>query len=570
MADNTEDTTGMTEEPDGLEVSPTELMPQIEETAQGEDPFVVPPAPENMSEPADIEAPAQTMVETALSSASSEGNFGQPLPGKNIKIPKKRKVGKTIAICLCTILCFAALVYFAGVVAFSYVAMPNTMLDGTNVSLKTYSEIASQKNLHVTNYATTVTSNDFSLRLQGSSVDLSFDKNAYAENLASQQDSWKWPLLILENHELKDASDVATLNSEKLTTLVSEAVEEYNKKATQPTNAQVVFSQEQDAYIIKQEEVGTALDAEKTSEYLAKALANMPDSIELDDTCLLQPSLSSEDSNLKTAADNANTFLKSSVPLTLGGMDAGTVTKAQISEWIVIDENNTATLDETKLAEWVSENIGKKYDTAGSSRTYKRPDGKTVTVDSTSKFWGNYYGWITDEASLVTKLVEAIKNGSTSTIDIPTKQTAAKVPDEGGKDWGNRYIDCDLSEQYVRMYDDSGNLIWSAPCVTGCTDKDYGTPAGVYVLNSNRATGDVELRGKIDPATNEPEYISHVTYWMPFINNSFAFHDASWRSNFGGSIYVSNGSHGCVNLPSDKAAELWNLCKVGDVVIVHY
>ena len=119
------------------------------------------------------------------------------------------------------------------------------------------------------------------------------------------------------------------------------------------------------------------------------------------------------------------------------------------------------------------------------------------------------------------------------------------------------------------MYDDSGALVWESDCVTGDHAKGHDTPTGVYVLNSCRASGDVELRGAIDPATNQPEYISHVSYWMPFIGNSWALHDASWRSRFGGDIYQYAGSHGCVNLPGDKAKELFGLCKVGDVVVVH-
>ncbi|MEE1273363.1 MAG: L,D-transpeptidase, partial [Olegusella sp.] len=61
-----------------------------------------------------------------------------------------------------------------------------------------------------------------------------------------------------------------------------------------------------------------------------------------------------------------------------------------------------------------------------------------------------------------------------------------------------------------------------------------------------------------------------VTYWMPFIGNDVGLHDASWRSQFGGSIYQYNGSHGCVNLPTDKAAQLYGLTRVGDKVIVHW
>ena len=56
---------------------------------------------------------------------------------------------------------------------------------------------------------------------------------------------------------------------------------------------------------------------------------------------------------------------------------------------------------------------------------------------------------------------------------------------------------------------------------------------------------------------------------MPFRANAWGLHDASWRSSFGGSIYVYNGSHGCVNLPSSAAAELYEIIDVGCPVLIH-
>ena len=33
---------------------------------------------------------------------------------------------------------------------------------------------------------------------------------------------------------------------------------------------------------------------------------------------------------------------------------------------------------------------------------------------------------------------------------------------------------------------------------------------------------------------------------MPF-DGGIGFHDASWRDEFGGDIYLTDGSHGCIN-----------------------
>ena len=63
-------------------------------------------------------------------------------------------------------------------------------------------------------------------------------------------------------------------------------------------------------------------------------------------------------------------------------------------------------------------------------------------------------------------------------------------------------------------------------------------------------------------------YASPVKFWMPF-NGGIGFHDASWRSSFGGSIYKSGGSHGCVNMPYDKAKELFENVYTGMPVICY-
>ena len=45
---------------------------------------------------------------------------------------------------------------------------------------------------------------------------------------------------------------------------------------------------------------------------------------------------------------------------------------------------------------------------------------------------------------------------------------------------------------------------------------------------------------------------------MPFVYGQ-GLHDASWQSSFGGNRYKTGaGSHGCVNLPTDQAALIYN------------
>ena len=55
---------------------------------------------------------------------------------------------------------------------------------------------------------------------------------------------------------------------------------------------------------------------------------------------------------------------------------------------------------------------------------------------------------------------------------------------------------------------------------------------------------------------------------MPFYK-AYGMHDAYWRSEFGGKIYKSSGSHGCVNLPKEIAPKVYKKIKVGTPVLIH-
>ena len=95
-------------------------------------------------------------------------------------------------------------------------------------------------------------------------------------------------------------------------------------------------------------------------------------------------------------------------------------------------------------------------------------------------------------------------------------------------------------------------------CVSGNISKNNGTHVGIYGITYKERNA--TLRGA--------NYASHVSYWMPF-NGNEGMHDASWRSSFGGDIYLTGGSHGCVNLPVANAEKIFNVVEKGEAVIVY-
>ena len=129
--------------------------------------------------------------------------------------------------------------------------------------------------------------------------------------------------------------------------------------------------------------------------------------------------------------------------------------------------------------------------------------------------------------------------------------------------YGYSCVEVDVPNQTVYAYIGS-ELKLVTPCVTGNAQR-HATPAGSYKI-------DMHMRDKILRGTNDngTKYASHVDYWMRFTDTGIGLHDATWRSEFGGEIYKSGGSHGCVNLPYDAAQTLFGITYIGMPVIVHY
>ena len=127
-------------------------------------------------------------------------------------------------------------------------------------------------------------------------------------------------------------------------------------------------------------------------------------------------------------------------------------------------------------------------------------------------------------------------------------------------DIGKSYVEVSIARQHVWVYV-KGKLKLETDCVTGVPNKERMTHPGchyIFAKQRDRFLGTMEVQG----------YHTHVDYFMPF-NGGEGLHDAPWRGSFGGAIYKTGGSHGCVNLPPAKAAEIYDLVYVGMPVVVY-
>lgn len=227
-----------------------------------------------------------------------------------------------------------------------------------------------------------------------------------------------------------------------------------------------------------------------------------------------------------------------------------------VAEWITIgedgefvsDENGRLVLRREGIAEFI-EKLADEYDTYGSTRTFLATRGETVEIS------GGTYGNKIDRDAEILYLTDAFLN-DISEVHIPAYEKEAKV--RGKNDIGDTYIEIDMSAQKMYYYE-NGELLLETDVVTGSVEEGYKTPEGVnFVYYKSRNT---TLRGK--------DYESFVKYWMA-VKGGIGIHDASWRTKFGGEIYLKNGSHGCINTPSDVMKELYNAVEKGTPVVMFY
>lgn len=203
---------------------------------------------------------------------------------------------------------------------------------------------------------------------------------------------------------------------------------------------------------------------------------------------------------------------------------------------------------------------------------------KKSIIKFESKYLDNTYGFVKKDISLrkeANKSSDKISNiKKYEKVKLISKSNGwdyvkyngenGYIEDKNIKKILKEFIDVDISEQKLRYYDSNGNVIIKSDIVTGTdSDKTRRTNVGYFKI-------EYKIAGKTLVGRNN-SYSSDVDYWMPFnLKEEEGLHDADrWRSSYGGDIYKNKGSHGCVNLPKEKAKKIFEKCSTGTRVLVH-
>ena len=464
------------------------------------------------------------------------------------KKAKKGKYKKAKKIMLGVLIGYVALLVIAygiGVFYYSNRFLSGTEINGMDCSGKSVEEVENNMESQIASYQLVLKERgDKSEAISASQISMEYISDGKIQELKEQQNPFTWFLAFARQQDY--TLSATTSYDETALNAAVDALDCFKEEnVVQPVDAHLEVQDGQ--YVIVEETQGTALDSDKVKEAVKNAIDSGETLLDLDQVgCYIEPSVLSTDENLAKQRDEGNKLL--TVTVTIDFSDRQEVIDADVmKDWLTTNEEGAVDLDRTKVREYVQQ-LQYEYDTFGSSREFTTSSGQTITVS------GGDYGWLIAPNDTTTKIIDTIKSGQSQTIE-PEYTYTGYCRDTN--DIGNTYVEISLDQQHMWFYKD-GQLIVETDVVTGCHNRGWDTHTGVYAIMYKER--DATLVGE--------GYNSAVSYWMPFYAN-VGIHDASWRSSFGGSIYLNNGSHGCVNTPTENAATIYNNIEKGVPVVVY-
>ena len=220
------------------------------------------------------------------------------------------------------------------------------------------------------------------------------------------------------------------------------------------------------------------------------------------------------------------------------------------------------------------------FDTTALNKQEKKINEKHATLDKPFKFRthsgaeitttaNGSYGWKISEKKAGNSLTKAIIDGRQEVDgehDIEGKgyNTAGlgyNVTSNNGI--GDTYAEVSLADQRAYFYKD-GKCVLETDIVSGTNNEGNKTPKGVWYIMYQQSPS--VLRGQNDDGSS---YASKVNYWSPFTLTGCGFHDASWRHNWSKTAYLSDGSHGCINMQPSVAGQAFHDLKQDEPVIIY-
>ena len=474
--------------------------------------------------------------------------------GKKRKKKKQKKV--IIGVYLCLILLLgAAAAYIWRSNYYKIHFYKDTWINGQDCSGKTAVEVKELLQEKISEYTLNITTKEGeTYTVTGPQFHLTYVDDNGVDQLLADQKPLEWIL-----HAFRGGKYEVSAN----TTYEEDAVEPILKSLPFMNEANMVqprdaaLQETADGYRIAPEVEGNAVDEEKVISLVQDAIHNGTTELSLvDQDCYLKPAVYQNDESLNEQMNTLNSLTGAKLTYTVKGT-VSTIDHEVLKSWLVQDENGNYSIDESKEKAFI-EQLADQIDTYGKSRKFTTHDGAQITLAT------NRYGWQVDREKSLENLKTALAEGKEQEMELSYSHKAKGTSDN---DLGDVYVEISIDRQTMWCYK-NGQLVVETPVVTGDISKEgRATPKnGCWPIFWK--TTEYTMKGPKDE-NGQPEYTAFVHYWMPF-NGGVGIHDLVSRgNNFGGDIYKTNGSHGCINTPLEAAKTIYETVSVGTPVIVY-
>lgn len=388
----------------------------------------------------------------------------------------------------------------------------------------------------VNGYSMAVTVDDQVIHITAEDMGLVFLKEEFEAVVQSSVDTG----------ESVDPWSVIELDYEKLSSLINQR---FDEKRTAAVPAAIVWNENLGCFFVESCEPETWYSSELLTEMVRDAVAELPAELEIPADALYQEYTdAAQQAEAEALAKKANGLMELELEYVFNPrkVEIGRIVidSATIASFLRLDlENNTVYADESAVTAYV-ESFASDY-------TYSRYKDRFVTHGGDRiELTLNVEEQTVDVDGLTSLIVECIANGTSGSYEVPY---------DGALNFGGDYIEVSIPEQHLWVYQD-GVVVLESDVVTGNEGIGKYTPTGINYIRGHLT--DIYLFGD-----------HFVEYWMAFTRGGiYGFHDADhWREpeEYGGTTYQGNGSGGCVNVPVENMAKMYELVPDGTPIMIY-
>lgn len=433
-------------------------------------------------------------------------------------------------------------IYVIGVILFSMRIVPNTYIGSTKVSMNKMGEISNQADEKFNDAKLEIEDiviKDYSKEFK--SLGAKIDGDKLQADIKENQNPFIWPLEIAakSNFAIQDYINI----DEK--TLEQELEKDgfFNNKGRKKSKpASLKLDKKAVVYNVVEATEGTVLDRDLFVKQVAEALSTNTLKVNSAESYHIANEKLKE---LETQAKQFNDRIGRKVVMEIGE-DKIEVPKLIIAESLRVDKDGKVTVDGEEIFKFLYDE-SLSYDSTEVGYGYR----KVVLSNVDPAYEEIVAGLISDENK------DIVGVAPISNVDdkfTPVVKTSAST-----------YIEVSIKHQIMWVFQ-NGELLVQTPVITGNKEKGWDTPAGDYTVISKE-------RNKIlNGASVGFDYEVPVDYWMRLTNSGIGIHDNAWLNtgNAWGArnLYEYQGSHGCVNVPNDIMATVYNNIPSGTPVYI--